>query len=418
MSDPILEGNELSELTWRVANLYWFQVGPIERRTLIQQAGLSEFLPFIYLAGDPVTVAGDLLSRLDTYGTLDNYPTYHALGRFLAHLLTLPALDKDNRKYAAGLIVRRGLVRDPGYIEDLRERYRIVDLAPPPSPAAAVAPAPSAGGFPASPEFTPQISDADALERVINSEDNFLDIHVLQGAVYAAQAVARVEIGKDHAKGTGFLIGPDLFLTCKHVITQESLVKEAVLRFDYVADPLGSTTAGKLYKLQPGFYYSSPKEKLDYALVRVDGEPLAGLKPDSNVEDVSVANLIRLGKHRGYLVLFDEFIGEGQRVNIIQHPDGRPLKVVLTQNRVVADMTETRVQYTADTMGGSSGSPVLNARWEVIALHHSGKPYPPGKEGAKGQEWRGQFVANEGVPMRAILADLKAQGLEPLLMQK
>jgi hypothetical protein len=61
---------------------------------------------------------------------------------------------------------------------------------------------------------------------------------------------------------------------------------------------------------------------------------------------------------------------------------------------------------------------VLNARWEVVALHHSGKPYPPGKVGAKGQEWKGQFVANEGIPMRAILAHLQAQGLGPLLMQK
>jgi hypothetical protein len=86
--------------------------------------------------------------------------------------------------------------------------------------------------------------------------------------------------------------------------------------------------------------------------------------------------LLTKGKHRGYLTLSPRLIMENERVNIVQHADGRPLQVVMTQNYVVKNMSKTRVQYVADTMDGSSGSPVFNQNWEIVALHHSGNPYP------------------------------------------
>jgi V8-like Glu-specific endopeptidase len=33
---------------------------------------------------------------------------------------------------------------------------------------------------------------------------------------------------------------------------------------------------------------------------------------------------------------------------------------------------ETRIEYLMDTMPGSSGSPVFDQDWSVVALHHSG----------------------------------------------
>jgi V8-like Glu-specific endopeptidase len=106
---------------------------------------------------------------------------------------------------------------------------------------------------------------------------------------------------------------------------------------------------------------------------------------------------------------------EHSRVNIIQHPDGQPLKVVMTQNYVVYK-TDSRVQYVADTMNGSSGSPVFNHKWEVVALHHSGRPYPPESltEAAK-KAWKGRFRVNEGIPMKAILQDFKDKGIDRYL---
>ena len=60
--------------------------------------------------------------------------------------------------------------------------------------------------------------------------------------------------------------------------------------------------------------------------------------------------------------------------------------------------------YLADTLPGSSGSPVLNNRWEVVALHHSGGAHPPQKATADLQKiLKGQYKFNEGIPIKAIL---------------
>jgi endonuclease G, mitochondrial len=89
------------------------------------------------------------------------------------------------------------------------------------------------------------------------------------------------------------------------------------------------------------------------------------------------------------------------------------MKVVMTQNYVAGDMTETGVHYVADTMEGSSGSPVFNRNWEIVALHHSGKPFPKESVASAGKRlWKGKFRVNEGVPIRAILADFKKKGLD------
>ena len=126
----------------------------------------------------------------------------------------------------------------------------------------------------------------------------------------------------------------------------------------------------------------------------------------------SMQDLIRIGKHRGYIELSGDLDPiENTRANIIQHPNERTLKVVMTQNRIVK-VTKERVQYVADTMNGSSGSPVFNERWHIIALHHSGSPYPPEAliDTAK-KAWKGKFRVNEGIPIRAILEDFEKRGI-------
>ena len=73
----------------------------------------------------------------------------------------------------------------------------------------------------------------------------------------------------------------------------------------------------------------------------------------------------------GYIQLDKVTVQRNDFVNIIQHPAGQFKKITLYHN-IVTNTTDRIVQYLTDTMPGSSGSPVFNSQWEVVALHHSG----------------------------------------------
>jgi hypothetical protein len=130
----------------------------------------------------------------------------------------------------------------------------------------------------------------------------------------------------------------------------------------------------------PDFYVGSPDKELDFALVKVKGEPLAERKMQPGDEGLGYLELLRRGRHRGYLLVSPSQIVEHERVNIIQHPNGNPQKVVLTQNYVLANMSADRVHYLADTLPGSSGSPVLN---NLLGGHRPApqRRRPPAAEG-------------------------------------
>ncbi len=414
MAQPFLQQNERTKLIAMVAGLYDFtDQGARGRRVFLQEtAGLGRFVPGLDLTGSNRTVAGDLVGRLERFGELSERPTYHALGALASAMLGLGELSEEDAAFVAGLVVRYSLVADEAYLGQLRERYSITEQAVREAPAAAMAPRPGAPEAPASPEFEPRIEDQAGLEAVINSEDNFLDVYLLRGALYCAQAVGRVEVPKGKARGTGFLVGPDLFLTNQHVLKEEAYLEEAVVRFGYMNDASGVTAAGKVFGFQPSFYFASPAKELDYALVRLEEKPLAGITANGELATAPIEALLMAGKHRGYLALTPRFLVDRARVNILQHPDGDPLKVVLTQNYVV-HRTQNRLQYVADTMEGSSGSPVFNHNWEVVALHHSGSPYPPDAVGdVVKKAWKGRFRVNEGIPMRAVLEDFRAKGID------
>ncbi len=64
----------------------------------------------------------------------------------------------------------------------------------------------------------------------------------------------------------------------------------------------------------------------------------------------------------------------------------------------MTEVFENRVRYTTDTEPGSSGSPVFNNRWDLIAIHHAA-----GRWDAGANAW----VSNEGMRMDKIIADLR-----------
>jgi V8-like Glu-specific endopeptidase len=63
-----------------------------------------------------------------------------------------------------------------------------------------------------------------------------------------------------------------------------------------------------------------------------------------------------------------------------------------------------RVHYLTDTLKGSSGSPVFNSNWEVVALHHRGGWLA--EPGSKRMVYR-----NQGIAIGVVLRGLRAAGL-------
>jgi len=410
MAEQFLTVSDRQKLARIIENVYDMQMGPAARFGLLDRAGLRRFVPGTDLAQSPGILAGVLIGKLETYGLLPTgpgQPAYHALGALLNYVRELSDTPPEDARVLAEALVKYQLVGDTEFLAKLRADYAL-DVQPVRQIDPAVLPPTGAPNLAAEPDFDPSVGNQETLERIVNSEDNFLDIDVLAGAIYTAQAVGRIELPENTARGTGFLVGPDLILTNYHVFNSKELLSSAVIRFDYHAKANSVVTQGRVFEFVPDFYVSSPDVELDFALVRVKGEPLAERKMQPGDEGLDYLELLRRGRHRGYLLVSPSFIVEHERVNIIQHPNGNPEKVVLTQNYVLTNMSNDRVHYLADTQPGSSGSPVLNSKWEVVALHHSGGAHPPQKATPDLQKLlKGQSKFNEGIPMRAILPKIE-----------
>ncbi len=87
-------------------------------------------------------------------------------------------------------------------------------------------------------------------------------------------------------------------------------------------------------------------------------------------------------------------------VNIIQHPLGKPKRVALRNNKVYS-AEYPHLYYYTDTLEGSSGSPVFDDDWQVIALHCASITERSEYNGNKNVGY-----VNQGVQMNAIFAHL------------
>ncbi len=90
--------------------------------------------------------------------------------------------------------------------------------------------------------------------------------------------------------------------------------------------------------------------------------------------------------------------------NIIQHPQGDYKQLVIRENRLVSRAADF-LHYMTDTEEGSSGSPVFNDQWEVIALHHWGEPTTLlAPDGSKLRR-----DVNEGIRISRIVSDIRSR---------
>jgi hypothetical protein len=261
--------------------------------------------------------------------------------------------------------------------------------------------------------------DQTSLERIILASAPFLDVSTWRAQLGELEAqVCRVEVpaGLKSTVGTGFLVGPDLCLTNFHVVKvlvdRMADPRQTRLRFDYrraedgtVVDPgtefhlahdwlvAGRPPSAVDELADPGTRLPAPDE-LDFALLRVRESP--GEQPIGRAEGLPDA------PRRGWIrqAGADGFAA-GHPLLVLQHPEDAPLKLAFGQSDGL-NANATRLRHQVNTRPGSSGSPCLNAKLELVALHHAGDPnFAPGHHPAY----------NAAVPIAAIRDYLAGLGI-------
>lgn len=315
----------------------------------------------------------------------------------------LPALYLFNASAASDLAIRAGLpvrfLRSGGDINNVWMQVlqmadlipggleRLIDVAKKDHPKVPFPIPQKTAGVP--PDIAPRIKElpwhstalsGQVLEKVMGEEPTFLPIHFLETGIRRARCVVRVVLPQ--AFGTGFLITGNLLVTNNHVLPNEEVARSARIQFNYEETPDGLATQVAEFSLDPdSLFITSPKQGGDdWTAVQVRGDAETTW---------------------GSIDLIETEVKSGDFVNIIQHPHGMPKQIALYHN-LVTTAGEGRVQYLTDTLPGSSGSPVFDSKWRVVAVHHS---YGWVRE----QGTKQILYRNQGIAINRVIAGLNAQ---------
>lgn len=256
-------------------------------------------------------------------------------------------------------------------------------------------------------------NDPNALERLVGKRD-IVSINFFTRGLKAARAVCRIKVlglaGSPPDYATGFLVTPTLLITNNHVLPDPETASRALAEFEYELDDNFVERRGRIFPFAAieAFYTST---ELDFTIVAVsptghDGTPIT---------DFGVLPLIPMSG-KGII---------GEYVSIIQHPEGGTKQVVVRENRIIAldkarfpNVDPAFLHYLADTERGSSGAPVFNDQWDLVAVHHlaiadrdelgrplakSGKVWTEA-DGEQARKW----IANEGLRISALWARLQS----------
>ena len=216
------------------------------------------------------------------------------------------------------------------------------------------------------------------LEQVVSGRPSLVHVAHLAVGLDRARAVAKIARA-DGGSGTGFLIDGGRLLTNHHVLPD-------------AAAAAGSSAIFNFQKAAGG--HDEPMEALPL-------EPERCFQTDVE-EDFTVVGMPPAAERWGSIQLRQRQPARGDLVNIIQHPGGGPKQLGLSFD-VIAFVGAGRLQYLTDTLPGSSGAPVFDKEWNLVALHHSG-----GWLVEPGSSEKRVYYRNEGILVERILERLRA----------
>lgn len=243
-------------------------------------------------------------------------------------------------------------------------------------------------------------ADAGSLEKNFSGERTF-SVDNLRSMLGLCPSIGYVLDANDVRRGTGFLIAGGafglphelVFVTNAHVISPSvpMSLRHDEARVSFEAGPAANGERTR-HRIKDILFTSEPAEigevldkpeKLDVTIVALDPPPtgVQGLKPASELPYPSPKT----------------------KAFVVGHPNAGPLQFSLTDS-VLLDVCghERLLHYRTPTDPGSSGSPVFNSNWEVIALHHAGS------QTARRLNGVGEYEANEGISLQAIGRGVKS----------
>lgn len=218
------------------------------------------------------------------------------------------------------------------------------------------------------------------LERLTSQGSPFMDMSRLAAWMIASERrLCQIKVGMTF--GTGFLIAPDLVLTCYHVVEahlkQRVAASDVQIRFDFYVSPNNTAPSPSL-----------PWESIDPAW-KIIHRPYSpadlSLQGDPAPEDLDYAVLkLRnpVGNERGWIDISQDVPPPAPEAPLLiaqhpgQAPDGRapqqPLQIAFaTPGFESMDATGTRLIHFVSTLPGSSGGLVVGPDFRACGLHHN-----------------------------------------------
>ena len=234
-----------------------------------------------------------------------------------------------------------------------------------------------------------------------------------------SRAVFRVVVrnagGRVLGYGSGFLVGSGVLLTNNHVLPSSDVARNSDAEAFYEFGVAGEESVPQRFAFEPDRLFHTSKD-LDFTIVAVAPIARGG---NGRLADIGWLPLIGSA---GKAV-------EGEWLTIIQHPKGERKQLCVRENQLLKRDADV-LWYSTDTLGGSSGAPVYNNDWLLVALHHSGVPetrdgkwqtidgrdYDPSRD----DETRIKWVANEGIRVSRIVETLRTDNriaTHPMVVQ-
>ena len=201
-----------------------------------------------------------------------------------------------------------------------------------------------------------------AVDRLLTGIDQ-LNVNYLERGMIAADAVARVEVrnGESQLVGgaTGFLISPRLLLTNHRALPTADDAAQSWVHFRNEFDAFGNAVESSVFALDPSEFFLTDAD-LDVSVVAVAPET-----PDRR------QRLTQFGFLR--LPASADTVLPGEWLSVVHHPGGHPKQISLRQNLLIK-RDDAELWYATETATASSGAPMFNDSWQVVAVHRGGAP--------------------------------------------